>query len=86
MPKMIICAVRDRAVDAFGQPFFVRHEMEAMRSFGDEINRSGSNFSVHPDDYDLYRLGTYDDQTGNILPDDRPAMLSSGKSLVTPVV
>lgn len=86
MAKLIICAVRDRAVDAFGQPFFVRHEGEALRSFADEINRSGSTFGAHPDDYDLYRIGYYDDASGTILPADKPDMLSTGKSLVsTPV-
>lgn len=65
---MKICAVRDRAVDAFGQPFFVKAIGEAIRSFQDEVNREGSVFAAHPDDYDLYHIGDYDDSNAVITP------------------
>lgn len=78
----VICAVRDRAVDAFGVPFFCHHVNEAIRSFKTEVNRDGSIFKDHPDDYDLYELGRYDDQTGSVVPSDRPSMLATGKSMV----
>lgn len=81
MPEMIICAVRDRGVDAFGQPFFVRHRNEAIRSFKDEVNRDGSVFKNHPDDYDLYVLGAFDDGTGRLVPVD-VQMIAIGKSLI----
>lgn len=82
MLKLIV-AVRDRAVDAFGQPFFVRHELEAVRSFKDEINRDKSDIGAHADDYDLYVIGTYDDASGVIVGSaDGPKMLAVGKSLV----
>lgn len=61
-----ICAVRDAAIDAFGQPIFVRHLGEAIRSFTDEVNRSGSVFNAHPSDYELYHIGDYDDDTATL--------------------
>lgn len=63
--KYIIVCVRDRAADVYGVPQFVNSLGSAIRSFGDEINRSAENnaFYNHPDDFDLYSIGTYDDQT-----------------------
>lgn len=78
----IVVAVRDRAVDAFGQPFFVAALGEALRSFGDEVNRSDSVLNAHPEDYDLYELGSFDDVNGKLLPLDQPRMVAVGKDCV----
>lgn len=61
-----IYAVKDRALDAFMQPFYAHSDGYAIRSFTDEINKQGSTFNAHPDDYDLWRIGTYTDTTGLI--------------------
>lgn len=79
--KTIVCAVRDRAVDAFGQPFFVVAVGQAVRSFKDEVNNAGSAIGNHPDDYDLYHIGDYDDASGSIV-GISPVMLAVGKSLI----
>lgn len=81
--KLKVLAVRDRAVDAFAQPMFVPHIGSAIRSFGDEINnnREGNPLYAHPDDYDLYDLGEYDDQTGRIEQPTTPTQIAIGKNL-----
>lgn len=75
-----ICAVRDRAVDSFDQPFFVLTAMQAIRIFSDEVNRRESQMNAHPEDYDLYVLGTYNDQDGSVV-GETPHMLTSGKEV-----
>lgn len=64
--KIKIVAVRDIKVEAFGQPQFVASIAAALRSFGDQVNdvASKSNLSLHPEDFELYELGEYDDATG----------------------
>lgn len=81
----IIVAIRDRAIDAFGQPFFVQARGQAIRSFQDEINRADANNNLHnhPDDFDLYILGTYEEETGDIK-SQKPEMIAIGKDMVTP--
>lgn len=76
-----IVAIRDRAVDGFGIPIFVHHINEGIRTFKDEINREGSVFGAHPDDYDLYHVGDFNDATGEITP-IKPSQLAIGKSMV----
>ena len=60
-----IVAIRDRAIDTFGVPVFVASTGAAIRSFSDEVNRKddNNNLSKHPEDFDLFLLGEYDDQT-----------------------
>lgn len=75
-----IVAVRDRAIDSFGQPVFVANLGGAIRSFGDEIKRVDPNnqMNKHPEDYDLYHLGEYDDETGTF-EGIRPSQIAVGK-------
>lgn len=82
--KLKIVAVRDRAVDAFMRPFTVQSTGQAIRSFGDEINRASQDnpMHAHPDDYDLYELAEYDENTGAITQTpDHPKQIAIGKQL-----
>lgn len=78
-----IVAIRDRAIDTFGVPVFVASTGAAIRSFSDEVNRKddNNNLSKHPEDFDLFLLGEYDDQTGEF-DGCRPSQLAVGKDLV----
>lgn len=62
----VVCAVRDSAAGVFGQPFFVAAIGQATRSFSDEVNRAAADNVVyaHPDDFVLYELGIFDDESG----------------------
>lgn len=79
--KIQIVAVLDRAADAFGRPLFVNAIGQAIRSFQDEINRPApdNTMNSHPEDYDLYHLGEYDDNTGRITSLDEPKQIAIGK-------
>lgn len=65
--KYYVVAVRDRAADCYAVPNFVASIGGAIRGFADEINRSAADnmFFNHPEDFDLYQLGTYDDADGS---------------------
>lgn len=80
-----IVSVRDRAADAFGRPIFVHSIGQAIRSFQDEINRVGDNNDMHkhPEDYDLYHIGTFDDNNARIESFDRPIQIAIGNQLIT---
>lgn len=61
---LIVCAVRDSAVDAFMRPFFVPTTGFAVRSFQDEVKNPESPMWKHPEDFVLFELGTFDEDTG----------------------
>lgn len=77
-----IYAVRDRATDQYGQPMFMINHGHAIRSFADEANRADAQNNIynHPDDYDLYHLGTYDTDTG-LIDSKTPEMVAVGKNV-----
>lgn len=81
--KQIICTVKDRAADAYGRPMFVPSAGVAIRSFSDEINRDNAENQLynHPDDFDLYELGEFDDNTGLFSLHEQPKLLSLGKQV-----
>lgn len=62
----IIVAVKDQAVEFYGNPFVVHTKMEAIRSFIGEVQNKESMMNKSPQDYDLFQLGTYDTETGMI--------------------
>jgi len=84
--QLIICTVKDRAADAFGRPMFVPSTGVAIRSFSDELNRSDTDNQLfnHPDDFDLYEFGVFDDNTGLFDLYDQPKLLSLGKQVKIP--
>lgn len=75
-------AVKDRAADAFGRPFFCATDGIAVRSFMDEVNRADKENPLyqHPDDFDLFVLGTFDDSDGSFEPEG-PVLLMLGKQV-----
>lgn len=73
-----VCAVFDIAIEAYGQPIFVRALGEATRSFADELARSESAMSRHPTDYQLYHIGDYDESSGLLVACTPPRRLVSG--------
>jgi hypothetical protein len=81
--KLILCSVKDRAADAYGRPMFVPSSGVAIRSFSDEINRNADDNQLynHPDDFDLYEFGVFDDNSGNFDIYDQPKLLSLGKQV-----
>ena len=77
-----ILSVKDRMADAYGRPIFVPSIGVAIRSFQDELNRAADDNTMykHPDDHDLYHIGTFDDDTGK-LTSIEPTQVAIGKQL-----
>lgn len=59
-----VFSVRDMKAEAFLQPYFSPTQGSALRAFGDACDKKDSPFYLHPADYILYEIGTYDDSTG----------------------
>lgn len=80
--RHIVVSVRDRAADTFGRPFFVSAVGAAVRSFVDEVNRADKDnpLFAHPEDFDLYEIGHFDDDSGDIVA-VKPRMVAIGKDV-----
>lgn len=85
MPRLFVVSVRDRAIDAFMNPFVAPAIGAAERSFRDEVNRPESPMYSHPEDYDLYLLGQFDSDKGVFDQGSGPTMLLVGKDVKKPL-
>jgi hypothetical protein len=81
--NLFVVSVKDRAADVFNRPFFVPHRNVAIRDFTDEVNRSAvdNQLNKHPDDFDLYLLGEFNDNTGEFVM-DTPQVLVRAKDVI----
>lgn len=76
-----VYTIRDSKAEVFNTPFFQKSHGEAERSFRELINDEKSMVSKYPEDYDLYYLGQYDDQTGTIEALDTPQHMQKAVSI-----
>lgn len=81
--KYAVCSVKDRAIDAFNRPIYVPTVGVAIRSFNDEVNRKDSEMAAHPEDYDMYELGSWDDQTAIYTPLEMPRVIARAQDVKT---
>lgn len=84
--RLAVLAIRDRAANAFDRPMFFTSLGAAIRAFGDEINRKHDNNSMnkHPEDYDLYHLGEYNDEDAQFAQLPKPKQIAIGKDFHRP--
>lgn len=81
--KLKVFAVRDSATAQYGTPMFLISEGQAIRSFSDEVNRNAENNQIfaHPDDFELFSLGSFDTDTAVMECVSPPVSLVTGKSV-----
>lgn len=73
MAEFIIAAVKDNTMKEMLQPIFVHNHDEAKRFFAYQLNSNGI-WKDNPDQFELYDLGLFDSETGNIIGnDEKPA-------------
>ena len=61
-----VIAVKDELTNSFLQPTFIESLEEAERLFAYQINSIGL-WKENPEDYSLYDIGTFDQETGSII-------------------
>ncbi len=60
-------SIYDVKVEAYGPPFYARTFGEAERFFRDILADPNSVQGKHPEDYQLFRVGEFDQGTGQLL-------------------
>ena len=75
--RLNVYTIFDSASAAYMRPFFLQSDGQAMRSFTDIAQNADHEIGKHPEDYSLYRIGTYDDQKGELHPEDRECLATA---------
>lgn len=82
MIKLGIYSIKDTKADVFLPPFFMRTNGEALRAFDDCVQKSGTPLSDHPEDFHLFKLGDFDQDSGTLIPSVCPESLASAMDFV----
>lgn len=61
-----ICAVFDRKISMFDNPISCRHVGETIREFELLKKDANTKFGKNPEDFELYKIGNYDESTGEL--------------------
>lgn len=78
--------VKDLAVQAFNDPGVAGSPGGVIRAFADQANDGKSEIARHPEDYELYELGTFDTDSGRVAPlEEGPRLLARAVDLVRKV-
>lgn len=64
---MKILSIYDKATRCYMRPFFCVTLSHGTRLFSDLLTEPNHEVSRHPEDYSLFYIGEWDDQTGSIV-------------------
>lgn len=64
MNELVVFTVRDAKAECYLPPFTMRTNAEAMRAFADSVVKPGTTIHDHPEDFFLYRVGRFSQETG----------------------
>jgi len=82
--KLIIISIRDIVANIYSQPAYTQSKGSALRSFSTEVNRADENNQLykHPNDFELYALGTFDDEEASFELYAKPEQLGLARDYV----
>lgn len=64
-------SVFDSKAKAFTQPWYAANQFVALRHFVAAVNDPETMFYKHPLDYTLYRVGSFNDESGVVVGSDK---------------
>ncbi len=71
---LALFSVWDSKAAAYIQPFFAVNNNVAIRMFETAAQDSGHDFYRHAEDYTLFRIGTFDQEKGDLIPQNLEAI------------
>jgi len=79
----LLFAIFDVKMRLFMSPYCGRNVDSALRQFSDMCNNPNNQLARHPEDFELYEVGTFDDATGIIVVIE-PRLVARAKDLKDP--
>ncbi len=73
----------DRKSEIHQPPMFCHNTGHALRVFASYCNRPDQMLSQYPEDFQLFEIGTFDDQTAVVEKLDKPHLVCTVTELIT---
>ena len=64
-------SIKDTKLGKYAQPFSAPNDEIAKRMLTSTIRAGGNNIADYPEDFQLYKLGQYDEDTGDLQTDNK---------------
>lgn len=80
--RMNVYSIYDVASGAYMRPFFVQADAEAARMFSDIALDADHAIGKHPEDYSLFRVGTFDDNKAKLV-GEAPECIATALEMVS---
>lgn len=82
--RLFAFAILDQKAHSFNPPYFLPHEDIAIRGFAQSIRHPDRYPTMRdfPEDFTLYLIGEFDDQSGKLLGYPEPKFIVRGSDLV----
>ena len=81
-PRYLMFSVKDEKAQAFNLPFLQTNVDLAIRTLASSVTNPDSVVSKYPQDFTLYKLGTFDEITGAIVTLERPEYIIRADELL----
>lgn len=79
---MKVFSIFDEKAKCFGPLWPMKHNGEALREFSDITADKNGRIGKHPEDFKLYSLGTYDDNSGALSPVAQPEFIAHATDFI----
>ena len=80
--KVFMYSIFDRASGVYDRPFPSNSDQEATRGFTDLCMNDETMIGRHPDDFTLFRIGTWENNKGELFPSGAPEKVINGAEAV----
>jgi len=75
-----IYSIRDKKANYYHQPFTMSNDVLAKRTVAMSMENKQQSISFEPEAFDIYKIGTYNDESGKITPCE-PVFIENCKTL-----
>lgn len=75
--RLNVYTIFDTASGAYMRPFFMQSDGQAIRSFKDISLDADHAVGQHPEDYSLWRIGTFNDNNAKLEAEDRECLATA---------
>lgn len=76
-------SIYDQSSEVYNTPMYFNREAEAIRTFTTLVMDNNSLVSKFPDDYTLYEIGHWNDQTAVYTPHPAPVIIIKASHIAT---
>lgn len=79
--RLNVYSIYDRASGIYDRPWVAHSDQAASRSFGDISCDAEHPIGQHPEDFTLFRVGTWDDNKGELVPQTPEKILAAHEAV-----